>query len=470
VGTDDLSDELRSLITELRDVIRELRAANAAKDARIEDLERRLSRDSSNSSKPPSTDGPWSKRRQRRRPPSAKKQGAQPGHQGKTRTPIESGDVDEIIDHEPEKCTRCGHDELLLIGAPRRHQVVEIPQVVATVTEHRMHRACCAACGEEVVASHPHGVPQSNFGPRLHAMAASLLANYRLTRREVSRFFNEVCDVEVSVGSVSNMERRVSNALAAPFDDALRAVQSSEVLHVDETPWKQRGVLHWLWTAVGKDFTVHRVDRRRNREAMRALIGERFAGLLVTDRLATYDEIPASRRQVCWAHLERDFRGLTQGPASCRRFGETGLELAQAILRCVRHHKEHRDQERLQRELEPHFGRLIDLLVDGAASDVRGVSGFAINLLKRIESLWLFADHPDVSPTNNIAERAIRKAVLWRKSCFGSQSERGLRFAERMLTVIATKRRRGEGVLDYLVEVVRAAIRGEAVPMLIPHA
>ncbi len=176
------------------------------------------------------------------------------------------------------------------------------------------------------------------------------------------------------------------------------------------------------------------------------------------DRLASYDRVPGKCRQLCWAHLERDLRAFAVGPRSGRAFGEAGLEIAQALMRGVREHKTHGDRERLQAELRPHLGRLIDLLVEGACSDTPGVSGFAAHLLARADSLWVLADREGVPPTNNAAERAIRKAVLWRKGCFGSQSERGLRFVERMMTVVATKRRRAEGVLDYLVEVARNAI------------
>ena len=158
-----------------------------------------------------------------------------------------------------------------------------------------------------------------------------------------------------------------------------------------------------------------------------------------------------------------------QGPPEGRAFGAAGLTIAQALMRCVREHKQHGDRDRFEDEVRPHLGELIELLVDGACAEIPKVSGFAAHLLARADSLWVFADVPGVPPTNNIAERAIRKAVLWRKNCFGSQSERGLRFAERMMTVIATKRRRAEGVLDYLVEVARAANAGTPTPKLMPQ-
>jgi transposase len=271
------------------------------------------------------------------------------------------------------------------------------------------------------------------------------------------------------VGSVSNIERRMSNALESAFDEALTALRASGLAHIDETPWKKRGILHWLWTGVGDGVTVHRIDRRRNREALTRLMGTDFAGIHVTDRLASYDKIPARRRQLCWAHLERDFRAFEQGPPQGRAFGAAGLAIAQALMRCVREYKRHGDRDQFEDDVRPYLGELIERLVDGACADVPKVSGFAAHLLARADSLWTFADHEGVPPTNNIAERAIRKAVLWRKNCFGSQSERGLRFAERMMTVIATKRRRGEGVLEYLVEVTRATITGSPAPPLMPQ-
>ena len=482
VDPGDVAADLRTLVAQLHETLKDLRAelaasredANAARELaaeqalRIEELEARLRRDSGSSSKPPSSDGPWSKRRRRRRPPSERRQGAQPGHPGKTRGLVEEGDVDEVVDHEPDACSGCGHDVLLASGAaPRRRQVVEIPSSAATVTEHRLHRRECARCGKTVVAKAPAAVARSAFGPRLHAVAATLVADCRASRAETARFLGEAFGVRLSVGSVSNMERRMSDALAAAHEEALAAFRASDVVHVDETPWKKGGELHWVWSGVGEDATVHRIDRRRNREALGRLMGEDFEGLLVTDRLATYDCYPCSQRQLCWAHLERDFRAFVQGPAAGRAFGEKGLGVAQALMRCAREHKEHGDRERLAAEVAPHLGDLIDLLVEGACSAVPKVSGFAAHLLARNEALWTFVDHDGVPATNNAAERAIRKAVMWRRGSFGSQSDRGLRFVERMLTVIATKRRRTGGVLDYLVEVARAALGGSAAPSLL---
>ncbi len=484
MGHDASDDDFRIVIAELRDLVRGLRAdlalereeraamreANERQAARIEELESRLRSNSRNSSKPPSSDPPWSKRRKQRRPPSDKKQGAQPGHPGKARKLVDEDEVDEIVDHEPTECTRCGHGELVLLDVPAdRHQVTEIPPLVATITEHRLHCSVCTKCGEQVAASLPDDVTTSAFGPRLQALVVTLVGAYRLSRREVARLLSEAFGVSMAVGSVSNIERRISDALEPAYEEALAALRASGLAHIDETPWKKCGVLHWVWTAVAEGVTVHRIDRHRNRDALDQLIGLNYEGIVVTDRLATYDCFPATRRQLCWAHLERDFRAFVQGPAAGRDFGSAGLEIAQALMRAARQYKEHDDRTRFENEVRPHLGELIELLVDGACSEIPKVSGFAAHLLARADALWTFADQPGVPLTNNIAENAVRKPVLWRRGCFGSQSDRGLRFAERMLTVIATKRRRGEGLLDYLVEVARANIDGSSIPALMPQ-
>jgi transposase len=354
-------------------------------------------------------------------------------------------DVDEVVDHEPKECTNCGCPELFESGMdPRRHQVTEIPPLVATITEHRLHRRICACCGEEVVAVLPPDVPRCVFGPRLQALTATLVAGYRLRRSQTSRLPSEAFGVSMSVGSVSNIEHRISCALEPALDEALRALRTSSLAHIDETPWKKRGLLHWLWTGVGDGVTVHRINRRRNREALTRLMGTDFAGIRVTDRLASYDKIPAKRRQLCWAHLERDFRAFEQGPPRGRAFGAVGLDIAQALMRCVRAYKQHAARDRFEDEVRPHLGDLIELIVDGACSEIPKVSGFAAHLLARADSLWTFVDHDGVPPTNNIAER--------------------------MMTVISTKRRRAESVLDYLVEVARAAISGTPAPPLMPQS
>ncbi len=468
---DDLEDRLSESERakgDLGEVVAEQSAKIAEQAERIEELESRLSRDSRNSSRPPSSDAPWSKNRRQRKPPSGKKQGGQPGHEGKTREPVDEGDVDEVQDHHPTECSVCGSGNLTLLPRPpHRHQVWEIPAVLVSVIEYRLHRALCNDCGETVAAPLPDGVTKSAFGPRLSALTAALSGVYRVSRREVSRFLADVIGVSMSPGTVSAIEGRMSEALSLPHIQALGAVRTSPFANVDETPWSKRGALHWLWSAVTDDVIAHRIDKRRNADAMRRLVGNGYKGILVTDRMGAYDKHPLALRQLCWAHIERDLCALVEGPRGGQVFGKKGVEIAQAVMRVHRHFRDHDDRERMRRALREPRRRLRRLLERGTRMKYRRVKGMAKHLLDRFEALWTFAAVPGVSPTNNIAERAVRKPVLWRKGCFGSQSDRGLRFAERILTTTATLRRRGEGVFDYLAAVADAMVRGRPPPDLV---
>ena len=271
----------------------------------------------------------------------------------------------------------------------------------------------------------------------------------------------------MSPGTVSAIEGRIAEALALPHLQALGAVRTSSVANVDETPWYERGALRWLWTGVTQDVTAHRIDARRNADAMKRLIGNSYKGVLVTDRMGAYDKHPLERRQLCWSHIERDFRALAEGPRGGQVFGRKATDVAGAVLRVHRHFREHGDRDRMQRALRDPRRRLRRLLERGAGMKHRPVAGTSKHLLSRFGALWTFAEVPGVDPTNNAAERAVRKPVLWRKGCFGSQSERGLRFAERILTATATLRRRGESVFDYLAKVADSMNRGRPPPDLV---
>jgi transposase len=251
-------------------------------------------------------------------------------------------------------------------------------------------------------------------------------------------------------------------------DEALAAVRALPVLNVDETPWRLKGAMPWLWTATAEEVTAYRVDERRSFEALKRLIGEGFAGKVVADRMGAYDKLPIGQRQLCWSHLDRDFKALAEGLPGERRFGKKAVALSRSILRAWRRFHDHEDRARLAAELAPHWEKLIDLLVIGADHEEKRVRALSRHLLDRAEALSTFADHPGVDPTNNAAERSLRKAVLWRKGSFGSQSARGCRFVERILTVATTLRQQGRNVFDYLVAAANSPLTGVPPPALVP--
>lgn len=298
-------------------------------------------------------------------------------------------------------------------------------------------------------------------------MVVALTGVYRLSRREVPRLLRDAFDVKMGLGSVANAEARISRALADAHAQALSAVQSSPVLHVDETPWRLKGTMPWLWTATSEEVTAYRVDERRSFEALKRLIGESFAGRVVSDRMGAYDKLPIEKRQLCWSHLDRDFKALAEGVPGEQDFGRRAVRLSKAILRGWRRFDEHADRARLADELRPHWEKLIDLLVEGADSDEKRVRCRGVCSTARRRS------RPSPSTTASIPRTTPPREVCARP-CSGGRaaSDRralaGCRFVERILTVATTLRQQGRNVFDYLVDVANAPLTGVPPPALVP--
>ena len=268
--------------------------------------------------------------------------------------------------------------------------------------------------------------------------------------------------------------------------EAREHVSVSPVVHADETGYRQAvqcqtaqtrdaaaaqpSAKAWLWTAVTPLVTVFLVHARRSTDAAKALLGS-FAGILVSDRWSAYSFIDAARRQLCWAHLLRDFEWIAEFGAEA---GRIGLALVAETKRMFRWWHELKagglTRSGFQERLAPLMRRLETLLDECAASSHKKSAGRCRRILKLRAALWTFVTTDGVEPTNNAAERALRPAVIWRKLSFGSGSERGSRFVERMLTVAATCRQQGRNILNYLVAACEAHARGERPPSLLPQA
>jgi transposase len=439
-------------------------------EARIERLEEKLRENSRNSSLPPSTDSPGKGSQPRRS--SGRGQGGQPGHEGTTRKLVAESELDEIVDHWPERCSGCGRDfgpgEPEPGGEPHRHQVAELPPIAVGVTEHRAHSLRCRDCGQRTRAKLPEAVRRSAFGPRLQAAIALLSVRNRVSRRDASELCGELFGCEVSVGSVDAICQRASGALAAPYGELREAVKDAPVLCVDETGWRCAGERRTLWAALTDGFAAFHIAADRHERELPELIGAGFAGIVSSDRWWAYDSLDPARRQVCWAHLLRDFRRHSEGLADQQRFGEAGLELCRELFCAWDSFASHGDRNRLAREIAPLKRRLRALLKPHLTKSTRNrhFRTFARNLLKLWPALWTFTEVEGVEPTNNRAERGLRGAVIYRKVSLGSQSEPGERFAERMLSVSQTCRLQGRSLFGFLVEAITASSRASPTPSL----
>jgi len=279
-----------------------------------------------------------------------------------------------------------------------------------------------------------------------------------------------VFHTEVSLGSIAALEQAVSAALEVPVTEAIQYVRRQPMRNVDETPWWERAKREWLWVKSTPLATVFRLLKTRGAVSAKALLGEDFPGVVGTDRLATYDWIAPGQRQVCWAHLKRDFVAMSE------RAGEAG-QLGLALLAEERRvfvlwtavRSQRLSRADFQVRMLPLMARVKVLLQAGAQGAHTKTAGTWRHLLKRETSLWTFVWEEDVEPTNNQAERPLRRAVLWRRRSFGTQSERGSRFVERILTVVTTLRQQQRDVLAYLTSACAAKLQGDPAPALVPR-
>lgn len=459
---------------QIADVLRRLERAEQRleiSERRCAELEARLGRNASNSSIPPSGNPlqapkPVVKKKSRRRP------GGQPGHPACLRQLLPPERVGRTEVFVP---THCGGCRAALPAAARPHdpppvrfQTIDLPEVAAEVVEYQGQARTCAACGEVTRAVIPAALRAHAVGPRLTAALSYLSGAHGLSRRAVEEIADAVFDAPVSLGTVANREQEMSAALAAAHAQAVQAVRDAPVKHADETGWKKRGKLCWLWAAATATVAAFVIHARRGAAGLAALLGDEIGGILCSDRWSAYGRVPAARRQVCWAHLKRDFRKVVDGGGPDASVGRRGLRVVREVFAAWHLFRGGGTRSDLQRALDPLETRLNRVLLEGEfwGTDPK-VARFCANVLALEPALWTFARVDGVEPTNNHQERLLRRAVLWRKRSFGSWSDAGCRFAERLLTVVQTLRLQDRRVLDYLRATIDAHRAGRPTPQLL---
>ena len=289
---------------------------------------------------------------------------------------------------------------------------------------------------------------------------------FQLGRRQAVQALADFFGVTISLGALSAIEDRVSNAVESAVDEAWKAAQQADVKHTDGTSWRQAGLVLQLWTIATAAVTVFKVLSDGTTDALKTLLG-RIKGVLVSDRAAALGFWAMERRQICWAHLLRKFVSFSERPGPAGDFGRVLLEYAGILFDYYRAWKEGRiSRTTFCQRIAPVRVQVEAVLVRAVQSKIKGLSASCENILAHREALWTFVDNAQVEPTNNHAERELRKFVLWRKRSFGTQSERGDRFAERIMTVAHTARKQGKPVLAYLAAACQAHQLGQPCPSL----
>lgn len=378
--------------------------------------------------------------------------------------------VDTVVDLFPAQCEICQEvPSQIKSFPPYIHQVVDIEadNGARKVTEYRCYSVLCS-CGSRVPAPTKQ-VPTSAFGPRLSSLVCTLSGAYNLSRRQVTVMLKDLYAIDMSLGSVSNIEGRMTKALETASDEAMAYIETADAKHVDETGWIRDSAHASAWVFADPIVSVFRIVKNGTRAVLRDLL-QTINGTLISDRASVFLYWPMDARQICWSHLLRTFTDYSErdGPAK-----EIGLELIANTELVLHYWRRHRLGELSDDEYKDRIYLVRDgmktRLQQAADANIFYVSGSCKNLLRHWDAMWNFVDTLGVDPTNNHAERELRKLVLWRKRSFGTKSERGDQFAERMMTVTQTLRKSAANVLSFLCGSLIAICMGTRAPSLLVH-
>jgi len=448
-------------------------------EKQIAHLERQLAlrkQNSTNSSKPPSSDGLAGEPRERGRlKKSRRKVGGQPGHRGSHRPLTPADRVDEVRLVLPEQCQHCGHhlpvqiESVRTTGTVQRHPVTELPPIQPRIIEYQCHRVVCPECGESTRAEVPEEAIR-HFGPQLTALIAYLTVVCRLPRRVVEALLGQVLGIEISLGSTQKCWEEASEAVATPCQELNQQLKDEPVLNVDETGWRTNGDKRYLWAFVAARYIVYTVAATRGSEVLIRLLGAVFRGILCSDRFSAYLKYHKGKAQFCWAHLKRNLLGIIEltKSSAVERFCRDALAEHAKLFRLWHKFRSGRiDRRQLLLRSIPIQERIFALAERHLNSPHREVHNLATALFEHNERLFIFLEHEGVEPTNNSAERALRTGVQWRKISFGNRSAKGELATARLLTVAETCDLQSLNILAYLsAAIARHRCRQQAISLL----
>lgn len=448
--------------------IAELRQRVAELEGELQREREQAGRNASNSSLPPSANPLDAPKLHTKKKRSKRQRGGQPGHPPGERPWFPPEELTEPpIACIPDTCEHCKATLTGVDPLPLTHQVIELPPIQPEIREYQRHLLTCPHCSKTTRGCLPDGVPDSGFGPRLQAFIGLCTGCYHLSKRQTQELLSIALNVPIALGSIAQVEQRLSAALADPVAEAHAHIQQAKVVGADETSWKQQPDKAWLWVAVTAYLAVFLVRDHRDLASARALLGPDFHGILISDRYGCYDWVQL--RQLCWAHLRREWQAFSDRGGGSRRMGRHLLRLTDEMFEAW--HRV-RDGTLLRSIFEIDMGPIrravADCLRQGARCAHPKTAGTCRDLLEREADLWTFVEVEGVEPTNNATERTLRQAVLWRKKSFGTRSAAGSRYVERILTVVATCRLQGRNVLEFLTAAVTATLSNQPAPSLLP--
>lgn len=477
MDTDRLIAELdaeRSRSQRLELQIGELLGQIAALTQKVAELTERLGQNSRNSHRPPSSDPPGTTGNSGggQRPKSGRPRGGQRGHRGSRRELVTADKVDDVVDLYPAECEHCW---AALPERPdpeaKRYQWIELPPLRPYIKETRRHEVACPCCGHKTRAAYDeHEIPASPFGPRLMSVVALLTGVYHVSRRSAAKLLSDLVGVPISLGAVSAVESRVSGAVEAPVAEAWQRVTGASIKHTDGTTWLKAGAVLALWTIASTAATVFKIVADGSRATLAPLYGA-LRGILVSDRATALAFWAMERRQICWAHLLRKYVSFSERAGPAGEIGQQLLDYTGLLFDYWHDYKAGKlDRATFLAWMAPVRAQIEAVLERAVASGIDRLAGSCANILEHRAALWTFVDIDGVEPTNNHAERELRAFVLWRRRSFGTQSDRGNQFAERLMTVAHTARKQRKDVLSFLTACCQSQRDGTRAPSLFAAA
>jgi transposase len=423
-------------------------------------LREKLNTNSNNSSKPPSQDP---NRASRRAKSTGGKPGGQPGHVGHRRKFYPPEEISKTVDVRPEVCSKCGMTsfEQMPIAIEIR-QVIDLPDISPEVTQYNIHTCKCRCCWKHVRGEVPKEA-EYGFGPRLMGFVTMLTGEGHLTKRKICAIAAHL-GLKISLGALCNIHRLASELLKTPSEAVQQFVLEQEKLNADESGWRVNRKRCWIWIGATPKATFFKIDPARSQQAYRRIFGN-FNGVLNTDRYGAYNEHEGPK-QSCLAHIDRHFEKMSERPGvdgSIGRILEGQLDLVFGLWDEFK--KGAFSRVELQaRASDPIENIRVALIFATREAKSSTSIAFAHDILERFSTLWTFLFVEGVEPTNNLAERGLRPAVIFRKLSGGNQSEWGARFAERLLTVACTLKQNTKNLFTFLTDVFESRLRERPPP------
>jgi len=451
-----------AIIKQLNEEIKQLREYIKILEEKIAQLEK----NSNNSSKPPSSDivKPLKVIRRLGR---KRKRGGQHGHRKFSRQPFESEQVDEVVEYELRDKDAVGLkplDEWFVI------QQIELPEKMYKVIEHRARKYLEPVTGKIHIAPMPDEIRKAGLlGADITAAVAFMKGGCHMSYTTIQQFFKELFELDISRGMLCKVAQKVSQSLQPAYEQLSERLPHESQVGVDETGHHDEGKLHWTWCFDTPDYSLFRIDASRGSGVLEKMLGKDFAGLVCADYWGAYRKYArlfCVRVQYCMAHLIREVRFLAEHSVKkLSRWGNLLLEWLKKLFKTLHH----RDKLTARG-----FIRSMERIKEGFLSRMRRPPDHALakKLARRFkgkaaEDYFRFLTEPKVEPTNNGTERQIRPVVIDRRITHGTRGDTGMRWCERIWTILATCKKQNRNVFEFIHESVIAHWSKQKYPSLI---